>query len=77
MIERERWNRCRIVEGDARGHYESYFQRANHPKRPLRSGFVMPCFRSRDEPATRGGQGVYCFFVGLAASNRTRGTFRV
>ncbi|OGI64087.1 MAG: hypothetical protein A2W18_07325 [Candidatus Muproteobacteria bacterium RBG_16_60_9] len=35
MIERERWNRCRIVEGDARGHYESYFQRANHPKRPL------------------------------------------
>jgi hypothetical protein len=35
MSDRDRWNRCRYVEGDARGHYESYFQRANHPERPL------------------------------------------
>lgn len=35
MNARDRWNRCRYVEGDAGGHYESYFQRANHPERPL------------------------------------------
>ncbi len=32
---RSRWNACRFVPGDAGGHYESYFQRANHPSRPL------------------------------------------
>lgn len=29
------WNRCRYVRGMQGGHYESYFQRANHPHRPL------------------------------------------
>ncbi len=28
-------NACRYRDGDTRGHYESYFQRANHPSRPL------------------------------------------
>lgn len=31
MMERTTCNRSRYVEGDPRGHYESYFQRANHP----------------------------------------------
>lgn len=33
--DRDRWNRCRFVAGSDAGHYESYFQRANHPDRPL------------------------------------------
>lgn len=32
--ERDQWNACRFSGGEA-GHYESYFQRANHPTRPL------------------------------------------
>jgi len=34
-LERQAWNRCRYVPGTQDGHYESYFQRANHPQRPL------------------------------------------
>lgn len=34
-LERQAWNRCRYVPGTQAGHYESYFQRANHPQRPL------------------------------------------
>ena len=33
MTERLRWNQCRYSPGDE-GHYESYFQRANHPHLP-------------------------------------------
>ena len=35
MSERDAWNRCRYVHGTQAGHYESYFQRGNHPERPL------------------------------------------
>ncbi len=35
MNDRDAWNACRFDAGDPRGHYESYFQRANHPGRPL------------------------------------------
>ena len=35
MRERDRWNGARWDQADARGHYESWFQRANHPTRPL------------------------------------------
>jgi hypothetical protein len=34
-IERDAWNRCRYLRSMQGGHYESYFQRANHPERPL------------------------------------------
>jgi len=34
-LERERWSAARFVPGDAAGHYESWFQRANHPSRPV------------------------------------------
>jgi hypothetical protein len=33
--DRDTANAVRLVAGDARGHYESFFQRANHPRRPL------------------------------------------
>ena len=29
------WNSCRFDSSDTGGHYESYFQRANHPIRPF------------------------------------------
>jgi hypothetical protein len=32
---RSAWNRCRHDPARTAGHYESYFQRANHPTRPL------------------------------------------
>jgi hypothetical protein len=32
---RRQWNSSRFTPGDSRGFYESYFQRANHPSRPL------------------------------------------
>lgn len=35
MNERDRWNGARFVARDEGGHYESWFQRANHPTRPL------------------------------------------
>jgi len=35
QTQRDSWNRCRYRPGDPGGHYESYFQRANHPQRPL------------------------------------------
>jgi hypothetical protein len=34
-IERAMWNGCRHQRGSAAGHYESWFQRANHPSRSL------------------------------------------
>jgi hypothetical protein len=34
-VDRDRHNACRFVPGSPVGHYESYFQRANHPSRPL------------------------------------------
>lgn len=33
--DRDTWNACRHRPGGDAGHYESYFQRANHPTRPL------------------------------------------
>ena len=47
---REAWNRCRWDEHDARGHYESYFQRANHPERPLAFWIRYTVFSPRGRP---------------------------
>jgi hypothetical protein len=33
--DRRAWNRTRWLRGDRRGHYESWFLRANHPTKPL------------------------------------------
>ncbi len=35
LAERAEWNRFRFDPDSDTGHYESYFQRANHPHRPL------------------------------------------
>lgn len=52
MRERDQWNGARWTAGDLRGHYESWFQRANHPERPLafwiRYTIFSPAGRPRD-----------------------------
>ncbi|MBX3619869.1 MAG: hypothetical protein KF891_07775 [Rhizobacter sp.] len=49
---RARWNATRFVTGSPRGAYESWFQRANHPSRPLafwiRYTVLSPRGRARD-----------------------------
>ena len=52
MLERAHWNGARWTAGDPRGHYESWFQRANHPTRPLafwiRYTIFSPAGRPKD-----------------------------
>ncbi|MCA9652080.1 MAG: hypothetical protein H6712_29845 [Myxococcales bacterium] len=51
MSSRDALNRCRY-DGSDRGHYESWFQRANHPRRPLafwiRYTIFSPAGRAKD-----------------------------
>jgi len=48
--ERDRWNACRYRPEDAKGHYESYFQRANHPSRPLAFWIRYTLFSPKGRP---------------------------
>ncbi len=50
------WNRCRYVPGSSAGHYESYFQRANHPTRPLAFWIRYTIFSPRRRPAEAVGE---------------------
>src|SRR5437016_2183779 len=54
--ERQTWNRCRYVPGSPSGHYESYFQRANHPTRPLAFWIRYTIFSPRGRPADARGE---------------------
>ncbi|MBI2383478.1 MAG: hypothetical protein HYV18_05350 [Gammaproteobacteria bacterium] len=49
MIETD-YNRARFEPGNWRGHYESYFQRANHPTRPLAFWIRYTVFSPRARP---------------------------
>ena len=53
--ERERWSAARFVPGDAAGHYESWFQRANHPSRP--AGVLDPLHDLLSARSARGRRG--------------------
>jgi hypothetical protein len=64
MIERESWNRYRYVEGDAHGHYESYFQRANHPERPLAFWIRYTVFSLKGRPRDAVGELWAIYFDG-------------
>jgi hypothetical protein len=44
------WNACRYVAENMEGHYESYFQRANHPSRPLAFWIRYTIFSPRGRP---------------------------
>lgn len=48
---RQRWNGARFVHGSPRGAYESWFQRANHPTRPLAFWIRYTVFSPRGRPA--------------------------
>jgi hypothetical protein len=50
MNNREPWNGCRYREGDSSGHYESWFQRANHSSRPLGFWIRYTIFSPKDRP---------------------------
>ena len=47
---RSAWNRCRYDPARGAGHYESYFQRANHPGRPLGFWIRYTIFSPEDNP---------------------------
>lgn len=53
MKSREHWNGCRYlseVGAGAAGHYESWFQRANHPTRPLAFWIRYTIFSPKGRP---------------------------
>ena len=47
---RQKWNRCRFDPSTTEGHYESYFQRANHPERPQAFWIRYTIFCPKDHP---------------------------
>ena len=54
--ERERWSAARFVPGNGAGHYESWFQRANHPSRPLAFWIRYTIFCPAARPADAVGE---------------------
>ncbi len=48
--ERDQWNGARWRAGDPRGHYESWFLRANHPTRPLAFWIRYTVFSPKGRP---------------------------
>jgi hypothetical protein len=49
-MDRNTCNRARFVATDPGGHYESWFQRANHPSRPLAFWIRYTVFSPKDRP---------------------------
>lgn len=64
MTDRLEWNRCRYVHGSREGHYESWFQRANHPDRPLAFWIRYTIFSPKDRPDDAAGELWAIFFDG-------------
>lgn len=50
LAQRARWNGARFVAGSTQGAYESWFQRANHPSRPLAFWIRYTIFAPRGRP---------------------------
>ena len=57
-------NACRFVLQDKRGHYESYFQRANHPDRPLAFWIRYTVFSPKGYPENTIGELWAIYFDG-------------
>ena len=55
-MDRDACNRPRFVANDTLGHYESWFQRANHPTRPLAFWIRYTIFSPRGRPAEAVGE---------------------
>lgn len=58
------WNRCRLDPARAAGHYESYFQRANHPTRPLAFWIRYTVFSPEGRPQDAVGELWAIYFDG-------------
>jgi hypothetical protein len=63
---RSAWNACRYAAGSNEGHYESYFQRANHPSRPLAFWIRYTIFSPRGRPQDALGELWAVYFDGEA-----------
>jgi hypothetical protein len=63
-LERKAWNRCRYVPENMKGHYESYFQRANHPQRPLAFWIRYTVFSAKGNPGDAVGELWAIYFDG-------------
>lgn len=66
LVDRNTWNRFRYVPGDPQGHYESYFQRANHPSRPLAFWIRYTLFSPKGRPGDAVGELWAIYFDGEA-----------
>ncbi|OGI62751.1 MAG: hypothetical protein A2W18_11080 [Candidatus Muproteobacteria bacterium RBG_16_60_9] len=64
MMERAVSNRCRYLEADPGGHYESYFQRANHPERPHAFWIRYTVFCPKGRPGDAAGELWAIYFDG-------------
>lgn len=64
MNKREPWNGCRYRAGDEAGHYESWFQRANHPTRPLAFWIRYTIFSPKGRPGDALGELWAIYFDG-------------
>jgi hypothetical protein len=62
--QRDAWNASRFVRGTRGGHYESWFQRANHPTRPLAFWIRYTIFSPKDRPEAAVGELWAIFFDG-------------
>ena len=63
-MDRATANAVRYRRGDDAGHYESYFQRANHPRRPLAFWIRYTIFVPRGRPDAAVGEQWAMFFDG-------------
>lgn len=68
-MDRPSANGCRFRPGDPAGHYESYFQRANHPTRPLAFWIRYTIFAPKGRPDDAVGELWAMFFDGEAKSH--------
>jgi hypothetical protein len=64
--DRAHWNASRFRPDDGGGHYESYFQRANHPRRPLAFWIRYTVFSPKGRPADAVGELWAVYFDGEA-----------
>jgi len=62
----DRWllNHTQYVPGQRRGHYESFYQRANHPRRPLAFWIRYTIFAPDGDPSSAVGELWSVFFDG-------------
>lgn len=61
---REDFNHSRYIPGQKKGHYESFFQRANHPTRPLAFWIRYTVFSPENDPASAIGELWAIYFDG-------------